>query len=98
MRILRPLGLDGGLLGTLSGKADPGLVQNLTLLRQGLGVRGCDPAFPFPVGREPDTVGCEIGLKRTWSSPYWEPGQESGASWCQRPHVKHSGILAYMRT
>ena len=37
MRILRPLGLDRGLLGTLSGKADPGLVQNLTVAQTGVG-------------------------------------------------------------
>lgn len=32
-------------------------------------MRGCDPALPLPVGREPDTVGYEIGLKKNLVKP-----------------------------
>lgn len=32
-------------------------------------MRSCDPEFPFPVGREPDTVGYEIRLKKNLVKP-----------------------------
>lgn len=50
MRILRPVGLDGGLLGTLSGKADPGLVQNLTVAQTEVVGEGLRSSVPIPCG------------------------------------------------